>query len=259
VRIRFKILLGCSLLTSVTVALGLFVLQAQRGLGDLAMNIYDDAVLSISYARNAETRFVDLRGKLAVVDALSDSRPVEVTERAAMLAVARGQTAPVSRETAAPEEAAAMAKAISQAEVDKAIAAIRDDLDVAVERAMSEDGRKAAQALRESVSAISTNWKGAAAVKQIDAVTGAFDLLVEQYTTDGLQLRVNAENLVSRGIRSTLIAIGASAAIALLRMAAWTSQSCCRSDAEATKRLHCLWLCRACRQRSARVSPVRRG
>jgi methyl-accepting chemotaxis protein len=223
VRIRFKILLACLLLTSVTVALGLFVLQAQRGLGSLAMNIYDDAVLSISYARSAETKFVDLRGKLAmshqqrvVADALSGPRPGEASERQAMLAIARGQTAPAAgREAVTPEGAAVMAQAISQAEVDKAIAAIRDDLDVAIERAMSEDGRRAAQALRESVSGISSSWKSTAAAKQIDAVTGAFDLLVEQYTTDGLQLRVNAENLVARGIRSTLIAIGASVAIAL--------------------------------------------
>jgi len=220
VRIRFKILLACLSLTSVTIALGLFVLQGQRGLGSLAMSIYDDAVMSISYARSAETRFVDLRGKLVMshqrvlADESAGPRPGEASERQAMLAIARGQTAPVAgREAVAPP---VIGQAISQAEVDKAIAAIKDDLDVAIERAMSEDGRKAAQALRESVAGISTSWKSAAAAKQIDAVTGAFDQLVEQYSTDGLQLRVNAEDLVSRGVRSALIAIGASVAIALL-------------------------------------------
>ena len=93
-RIRFKILLACLSLTSVTIALGLFVLQGQRGLGSLAMSIYDDAVMSISYARSAETRFVDLRGKLVMshqrvlADESAGPRPGEASERQAMLAIA---------------------------------------------------------------------------------------------------------------------------------------------------------------------------
>jgi hypothetical protein len=141
----------------------------------------------------------------------------EVSERQALLALARGQTAPpAGREAAASEEVAVKSQIIGQQEVDKAIAAIQDDLDVAIERATSEDGRKAAKMLRESVVGISTGWKSAAAAKQIDGFANTFDQLVERYAADGLQLRVNAEDLVSRGVRSTLIAIGASVAIALL-------------------------------------------
>jgi methyl-accepting chemotaxis protein len=258
VRIGFKILLACLALTSVTIGLGLFVLQGQRGLGNLAIKIYDDAVMSISYARSAETKFTDLRGKLALSDqsraaagelaglraaaaAAAAARVASViprepterqslvdiarggkmqpgdrpSERQALLATARGQSAGDAGRVATVD-APAGARGLSQTEVDKEIAAIVEDLDVAIERAMSDDSRSAAKALRESVTGISTGWNAAAAAKQIDGIAGAFDQLVEQYAADGLQLRSNAEELVAQGVRSTLIAIGASIAIALL-------------------------------------------
>jgi methyl-accepting chemotaxis protein len=266
VRIRFKILLACLALTSVTVGLGLFVLQGQRGLGDLAMKIYDDAVMSISYARSAETKFAELRGQLALSDqkrAAADQiaglhaaasakavatahaavaapqgqpeqserqamidiarggkmvsdveRPGEISERQALLAAARAPV--VGREAVAAEAAPVKDPANSQPQVDKAIAAVLDDLDVAIERAMSQDGRGSAKALRESIAGISSTWKGPGAAKRIEDVAGAFDQLVEQYAADGLQLRSNAEEMVAQGVRSTEIAIGASVAIALL-------------------------------------------
>jgi methyl-accepting chemotaxis protein len=265
-RIRFKILLACLALASVTISLGLFVLQEQRGLSNLAIKIYDDAVMSISYARSAETKFVDLRGKLALLDqrrafvdemaslrsaatatavateraavvvkreqserqamldmarggklASDGVRSGETSARQAMVAVAREQKASAaSREAAEVEAGPVKVQAIGQPEVDKAIAAINEDLDVAIERAMSEDGRKSARTLRETVAGISSGWKGPAAAKRNDEVSGAFDQLVEQYATDGLQLRASAEDLASQAVRSTLIAIGASVAVALL-------------------------------------------
>jgi methyl-accepting chemotaxis protein len=266
VRIRFKILLACLALTSVTIGLGLFVLQGQRGLGALAMRIYDDAVMSISYARSAETRFTDLRGKLALADqrrasadeiaslraaaaakaaatarasvvlpreqserqamldiarggkATADAdRLGGISERQAMLDIARGRGVPAAgREAVGVESPPVKVAAIGQPEVDKTIAAILDDLDVAIERAISEDGRKSARALRETVLGISGSWTGIGAAKRIDDIAGAFDQLVEHYAADGLQLRASAEQLASQGVRSTLIALAASVSIALV-------------------------------------------
>ena len=258
-RIRFKILLACLALTAVTVALGVFVLQGQRALGNLAMKIYDDAVMSISYSRSAESRFVDFRGKLALAEqkrvaadetarvrtaAVASAAAARVvpaapreqserqslidaarggklassedSERQALLATARATNAPAAGREVVPPAAPVDAQTLSQAAIDKSIAAILEDLDVAIERAMSEEGRKSAKALRGSVAALSSGWKGAAAAKQIEGAAAAFDQLVEQYAADGLQLRANAEELVSQGVRSTLIAIGASVVIALL-------------------------------------------
>jgi len=217
VRIRFRILLACLSLASVTIALGLFVLQEQRELGHLALRIYDDAVMSISYARSAETRFAELRGKLAISNlAREAAAPRETSERQALLAVARGQGAPGSgREVGASAEAALKNHMLSRAEVDKAVATIVDDLDVAIDRAMSDEGRNSARALRESVVAVAAGWPDVMAAKQIAALAGAFDQLAEQYSADGLQLRTSAEDLVAQGVRSTISAIGASVAIAI--------------------------------------------
>jgi len=218
VRIRFRILLACLSLASVTIALGLFVLQAQRELGHLALRIYDDAVMSISYARSAETRFAELRGKLAIAQQAREAAaaPRETSERQALLAVARGPGGSGSgRDAGAAGEAALKTQMLSRAEVDKAVATIVDDLDVAIERAMSDEGRKSARALRESVVAVAAGWPGVTSATQIDAVTGAFDQLVEHYSADGLQLRSSAEDLVARGVKSTTTAIAASVAIAI--------------------------------------------
>ena len=143
-RIRFRILLACLSLASVTIALGLFVLQGQRELGRLALRIYDDAVMSISYARSAETRFVELRGKLAISN--------QAREAAAPRERASGRRCSRSRAgRAAPDPAANVGASaegtlkdhmLARAEVDKAVATIVDDLDVAIERAMSDEGRK---------------------------------------------------------------------------------------------------------------------
>jgi methyl-accepting chemotaxis protein len=219
VRIRFRILLACLSLASVTIALGLFVLQQQHELGHLALRIYDDAVMSISYARSAETRFAGLRGKLAISDQAREAAtaaPRETSERQALLAVARGQNGAGSgRDVGVSVEAPPKTRMLNRAEVDKAVATIVDDLDVAIERAMSDEGRKSARALRQSVVAVAAGWPGLTSVRQLDAVSGAFDQLVEQYSADGLQLRAGAEDLVARGARSTLGAIGASVAIAI--------------------------------------------
>ena len=217
-RIRFRILLACLSLASVTIALGLFVLQAQRELGHLALRIYDDAVMSISYARSAETRFAELRGKLAIAQQAREAAaaPRETSERQALLAVARGPGGSGSgRDAGAAGEAALKTQMLSRAEVDKAVATIVDDLDVAIERAMSDEGRKSARALRESVVAVAAGWPGVTSATQIDAVTGSFDQLVEHYSADGLQLRSSAEDLVARGVKSTTTAIAASVAIAI--------------------------------------------
>ena len=262
-RIRSRILIACLSLASVTIALGLFVLQGQRELGNLALRIYDDGLMSISYARSAEKRFAELRGQLAMSEqtrqaadlivrvrddmataasraaiaaprepserqllldvarggaaALGKGRPGELSERQALLAAARGTSGPRSgRDPVGVGEGPLKGHILSRAEVDKAIAAIGEDLDVAIERAMSDEGRKSARALRERVTAIAAAWPDVMIDSHIDAITVAFDELVEQYAADGLQLRAGAEDLVARGARSTTSAIGGALAIALL-------------------------------------------
>ena len=52
--IRSKILVGCLALTTLTGGLGLYAQKAERDLGGLALRIYDEAFMGVSYLRSAQ-------------------------------------------------------------------------------------------------------------------------------------------------------------------------------------------------------------
>jgi methyl-accepting chemotaxis protein len=191
--IRLRILAGCLLLTSLTIGLGLFALDAQQRMSDLAVRIYDEAVMSVSSIRSAETKFVHLRGLYAVANE---------RQRAAGLATHAGAGGPLP------------AAAIDEGAVKSAVASILEDVDVAQERAMSGEGRTAVAALRLRIQAIAADANGGPAA--LAQAAAAFDNTVEQYAADGLNYRMRAEEMTVAGARSTRIAIAASIAIALL-------------------------------------------
>jgi hypothetical protein len=58
--IRSRVLISCLALTLLTVILGAYSQIAQRQLADLAIRIYDDAFMSVSYLRAAQLGFTDL-------------------------------------------------------------------------------------------------------------------------------------------------------------------------------------------------------
>ena len=55
--IRAKILAGCLALTMLTALLGLYAQRAERDLGTLALRIYDEAFMGVSYLRSAQASF----------------------------------------------------------------------------------------------------------------------------------------------------------------------------------------------------------
>jgi diguanylate cyclase (GGDEF)-like protein len=55
--IRLKIFLGCLSLTLLTFVLGLYAQDAERKLGNVALDIYDNAFMAVSYLRSAEVEF----------------------------------------------------------------------------------------------------------------------------------------------------------------------------------------------------------
>ena len=55
--IRLKILLGCLSLTLLTFVLGVYAQDAERKLGNVAFDIYDNAFMAMSYLRSAEVEF----------------------------------------------------------------------------------------------------------------------------------------------------------------------------------------------------------
>lgn len=77
--IRLKILIGCAAFLLVTAALGLFLRDQGQKLGQLSIEVYDNALIGVSYARKVQTEFVryqaDLSNtKYATASITSDAR-----------------------------------------------------------------------------------------------------------------------------------------------------------------------------------------
>ena len=153
--IRSKILAGCMALTLLAGLLGAYAQRAERQLGNLALRIYDDAFMGVSYLRSAQVGF------------------------------------------------AVMTQAAHLGTVDPAsLTAVLGDLTVARDRAMSPEGREAAENLRNAVSA------GAADATEASAVQAQFESAVETFAGDGFRYRRGVSALVKAQARKTSIVIG---------------------------------------------------
>ncbi|MFT8243153.1 putative bifunctional diguanylate cyclase/phosphodiesterase [Roseomonas sp. BN140053] len=106
--IRLKILLACLGLTALTLALGGYTRTAQKELGDVAIRIYDDAFLAVSYLRSAQNNLVRseasfLRGGPDSEEALAAALPdvledLEVAKARAMSEAGRRSTAQLAED-----------------------------------------------------------------------------------------------------------------------------------------------------------------
>ena len=165
--IRSKILFGCMALTILTGALGLYAQAAERELAALALRIYDEAFMGMSYLRSAQVEFATL------VNARHDG----------------------TRATATVED-------------------VLSDLDVARKRAMSANGRAAAETLVGEIKLL--HWQsGRLADADIAAVQGQFERAVETFAGDGFRYRRGVGEMVSAQARHASIVIGATVIIAL--------------------------------------------
>ncbi len=179
--VRNRILLGCLALTLVTVLLGFYSRESDRQLGGLGLRIYDEAFMAVNYMRTAQYGFAELSAKYRQHQSKGEATDADGFA----------------------------------ADVDSVI----EDLDVAGGRAMSAQGRDAANALRAQLSA----FKGMLAQNdlqqveaEIDRIEYSFTVLSERYAADGFRFRQQVEALMAENSRNTLAAIGASVVIALL-------------------------------------------
>jgi methyl-accepting chemotaxis protein len=204
--IRLKLFLGCLGITSAGVLLGLYLLAAEARLGALAIRGYDDVFTAMNYVRSAQATFIELAGPFRAPGAAAEPAAAP-SERQRLLAVARG-------------EASADAKPAAGFDATKfgeRVGAVIDDLQVAQERAISENGRRLANGLVGQL----TPLKGLTAPPaglggQLDKAAADFNQLVEAYAADGFEFRLSAEALIADSERSTWIAICVSIAFALL-------------------------------------------
>src|ERR1700761_7795386 len=92
--VGIKILIAYLAMTLVTIGLGLYALQGERILGNTALKMYDDAFMSVNFARSAQTKFERVKTIFAAAAARAE-RPAApaISERQRLLAIARGETA----------------------------------------------------------------------------------------------------------------------------------------------------------------------
>src|SRR6185312_9279375 len=78
--IRLKILLGCLAMLALTVGLGVYERQQAHGLGRLAIGVYEQSLMSISYARSAQAGFLRLDAAGAAAGKVSPGKLKDVLE-----------------------------------------------------------------------------------------------------------------------------------------------------------------------------------
>ncbi|MBV8165587.1 MAG: methyl-accepting chemotaxis protein, partial [Alphaproteobacteria bacterium] len=217
--IRLKLLLGCVGMIAAAVILGLYLLASEKRLAALAERGYDEVFTAMNYVRSAQVTFVDLsaglRGRMAAA-AQQPQPPAapapEPSERQRLLSEARGAPAAAAPAAApAPQPAATF----DPAKFGQAIGAVLDDLQVAEQRAISENGRKLANALAAKLQPLKTP-SAAPTAAQLEQIGADFNQLVEAYAADGFEFRLSAETLITESQRNTYIAIGVSIVFALL-------------------------------------------
>jgi diguanylate cyclase (GGDEF)-like protein len=146
--IRTTILVGCLTLTGLTGGLGLYERASEHRLGDLALRIYDDAFMGVSYLRSAQVHFALLADSL------------------------RAGHAPPN-----------------------GVADVLDDLKVARDRAMSPQGREAAEHLSHSVTELADR------PGSLDQVQGEFEDAIETFAGDGFHYRRGVGTLVDTAVQ----------------------------------------------------------
>ncbi|MXP65810.1 EAL domain-containing protein [Roseomonas sp. M0104] len=183
--IRLKILLGCLALTTVTVALGTFTRTAQRELGAITTQLYDDSFLAMSYLRAAQNGLLRAEARIRQ-----------------------------------PEDTAA-ASANAPRLLAQLLQEIADDLEVARNRATSPEAAAVAERLGVSLRqagelAAAPQADSMALAGPLAAAERDFDVAIEIYAADGFRQRREAGLMVENTVRRAWWAMGLSVAVALL-------------------------------------------
>jgi signal transduction histidine kinase len=104
--------------------------------------------------------------------------------------------------------------------VEAQLTALLDDLDVAIERSMSDKGRAAAQAIRAEIAALRAPPSATARGASLAAIDAELGKLVQKYAADGFLYRIRAEEIVDESDRALIfglaIAVVLATAIALV-------------------------------------------
>ena len=175
--VSINILIAYLAMTLVTIGLGFYALQGERILGDTALKMYDDAFMSVNFARSAQTKFERVKTIFAVAAARAEKTVVPVpSERQRLLAIARGENS---------NSAAIPASGPDGTMLHDAVGGVLDDLDVSIERAMLDGTRASAKQLRGKIAALTDSANTTA----VEAMSAAFDDVIEGFAQDGYTFR----------------------------------------------------------------------
>ncbi len=149
--IRSKILAGFLALTALTGLLGGFAQVGERALGALALRIYDDAFMAVSYLRSAQIEFAGLAVRLPTARPTTDAMravldDLDVARERAMSQAGRAEI------EALQEHVAAVLKPASGMPANDAIAAVQAEFERAVET-FADDGFRYRSRVGEMVAA----------------------------------------------------------------------------------------------------------
>ena len=165
-----------------TVGLGLYERQQAVNLGRLAVNVYEQSLMSISYVRGAQVGFMRFAAALRM-----SPRGIDTWSSAQQRAVG--------------------------------LKDVLEDLDVAIERIVTAEAGKQARELRDRMvprdgGTPKTTASGAEA--EFAEIDQSFDTLTETLTADAFTQRSDVDAMIASSERSIRLALGASVAGALL-------------------------------------------
>ena len=176
--IRFRILLACLGLTFITVSLGLYAQRAQRQLGELATQIYDETLVSTNRLRMAQSAVAHVDRELARPRLMAETLPL----LSDMLFYAYA------------------------------------DFEVAQGKARSKDGRAAVahvdRVFKRLMQAVD-DWDTSSVVELAEATDDALDGAIKVYAADGYRYRQDVGEMVRKTVDRTTFAIVFAFAAAL--------------------------------------------
>ena len=175
-------------MTGITGCFGLFSLYNEQRIAGVAFITYDQGLQSISFVRDAATKFERLRTRYAVA------------------AIGPGRDA---AQPSQPFEASACAAAFED---------IADELDTVTERAGHGPARDATFALRRRFIAMAEQAADiTGSLARLNDAAVAFNAVIEQFSQENFDFRLREKQLISLAIRSTWLALlaGVIAALAI--------------------------------------------
>lgn len=225
--ILLKLLLGFLSVTLFTGMLGVLAYRSISEIGALAMATYDKPLMAINFARAAETEFhkigealksSDLGSGASSAEPASNEEPSQGPTEAEPNLQTEGETDLV------PEEATEEGEPIAEI-IESRLEDFVDDLEIASERALTEDSRQAAEALMEQAELWAGNVESLLEDEPIDVdafsalsaeIEVGLEELVEISAGEGFEFRLAAEEEVARQVKIMIAAVAATLLAAVL-------------------------------------------